>query len=191
MSELKPRVVVLRLGHRPQRDKRISTHVALIARAFGAIGVIFADVVDEKIRESVRKVVETWGGPFFIEMGVPWKKAIKDWKERGGIVVHLTMYGENIEGSDVLERIRRTGKDIMVVVGAEKVPREVYNLADFNVAIGNQPHSECAALAVFLDRLYEGKELLREFENAKLKIIPCPRGKRVVRLSGGSGDGSK
>jgi len=184
LNMLKPRVIVLRLGHRPERDKRISTHVALIARAFGAEGVIFADVVDEKIKRSIEKVVYTWGGPFFIEMGTPWKKVIKDWKSKGGIVVHLTMYGENIEGSDVLDRIRGAGKDILVIVGAEKVPREVYELADFNVAIGNQPHSECAALAVFLDRLYRGKELLREFDNAKIKIVPCPRGKRVIRLGG-------
>ncbi|MGC9107424.1 MAG: tRNA (cytidine(56)-2'-O)-methyltransferase, partial [Infirmifilum sp.] len=28
-------VVVLRLYHRPDRDKRVTTHVALVARAFG------------------------------------------------------------------------------------------------------------------------------------------------------------
>ncbi|MHC1579644.1 MAG: tRNA (cytidine(56)-2'-O)-methyltransferase, partial [Candidatus Alkanophagales archaeon] len=26
-------VVVLRLGHRPERDKRVTTHVGLVARA--------------------------------------------------------------------------------------------------------------------------------------------------------------
>ncbi|HEX69064.1 MAG TPA: tRNA (cytidine(56)-2'-O)-methyltransferase, partial [Candidatus Bathyarchaeota archaeon] len=52
----------------------------------------------------------------------------------------------------------------------------------FNVAIGNQPHSECSSLAVFLDRLFEGKELEKEFENAKLKIIPQARGKKVVKV---------
>ncbi len=182
--ELKPKVVVLRLGHRPQRDKRISTHVALIARAFGAEGIIFADVVDEKIKKKVEDVVKRWGGKFFIKMGIPWRKAIIEWKRRGGLVVHLTMYGINIEGTKVIDEIRRKGKDILLIVGAEKVPGEVYELADYNVAIGNQPHSECAALAVFLDRLYEGKELMKEFENAKIKIIPSPKGKRVIVLKG-------
>ncbi len=28
-------IAVLRLGHRPERDKRITTHVALTSRAFG------------------------------------------------------------------------------------------------------------------------------------------------------------
>ncbi|MCD6094957.1 MAG: tRNA (cytidine(56)-2'-O)-methyltransferase [Thermoprotei archaeon] len=178
-----PKVVVLRMGHRPQRDKRISTHVALIARAFGADGIIFSDVVDEKIYKKVLDVVNRWGGPFFIEMGKPWRKIISEWKSKGGIVVHLTMYGENIENSDVLDRIKKEGKDILIVVGAEKVPREVYELADYNVAIGNQPHSECAALAVFLDRFFEGKELLKEFVNPKVKIIPSKRGKKVIKLN--------
>jgi tRNA (cytidine56-2'-O)-methyltransferase len=47
------------------------------------------------------------------------------------------------------------------------------------VAVGSQPHSEVAALAVFLDRLFEGRELSREFEGG-LKIIPSPRGKHIV-----------
>lgn len=176
------RVVVLRLGHRLGRDKRISTHVGLVARAFGASGIIYVGEVEPSIVNTLKKVVETWGGPFFVETADSYRAVINEWKKRGGIVVHLTMYGENIEGSDVLERVRSAGKDILVVVGAEKVPADVYELADFNVAIGNQPHSEVAALAVFLDRLYKGAELLREFEGAKLKVLPSPRGKRVVRL---------
>ncbi len=177
------KIIVLRMGHRPRRDVRITTHVALVARAFGAHAMILADVVDEKLLETMRKVIENWGGRYFkIVCGIPWRKAIEEWKRLGGCVVHLTMYGENIEGSDVLERIRRDPRDMMVVVGASKVPKEVYFLADYNVAIGNQPHSEVSALAVFLDRFFQGRELVREFEDARLKIIPCPRGKKVMRL---------
>jgi tRNA (cytidine56-2'-O)-methyltransferase len=36
------RVTVLRLGHRPERDKRITTHVGLVARAFGAEEMLLA-----------------------------------------------------------------------------------------------------------------------------------------------------
>ena len=178
------KVVVLRWGHRPERDKRLTTHVALTARAFGASGIILSDVKDEKVKASIEKVVENWGGPFFFEMGKPWRQAIKEWKEKGGIVVHLTAYGENIQTSDVLDRIRACGKDIMVIVGSQKVPGEFFSekVSDFNVAVGNQPHSECSSLAVFLDRLFEGKELEKDFKNAKMKIVPQARGKKVVKV---------
>ncbi|HDD26745.1 MAG TPA: tRNA (cytidine(56)-2'-O)-methyltransferase, partial [Acidilobales archaeon] len=116
------KVYVLRLGHRPERDKRVTTHVGLVARAFGASGLILADVVDEKVRESLLKVIERWGGRgFVIEMGVKYREYIKEWKRMGGIVVHLTMYGIHVD--EVIDKIRGEGKDVLVVVGAEKVPR--------------------------------------------------------------------
>jgi len=182
-KENSPRIVVLRWGHRPKRDLRLTTHVALTARALGASGFILSDMKDEKVRATVKKVVENWGGPFDFEMGTPWKKVVKDWKAKGGIVVHLTAYGENIETSNVLHRIKASGKDILVIVGSQKVPGEFFSkdISDFNVAVGNQPHSECASLAVFLDRFFEGKELAKTFENAKLAIIPQERGKKIVR----------
>jgi tRNA (cytidine56-2'-O)-methyltransferase len=68
-------------------------------------------------------------------------------------------------------------------VGSQKVPSEFFSeeVSDFNVAIGNQPHSECASLAVFLDRLFDGEELKKEFENAKVRIVPQKRGKKTVK----------
>jgi tRNA (cytidine56-2'-O)-methyltransferase len=182
-SESLPKIVVLRWGHRPKRDMRLTTHVALTARALGASGFILTDIEDEKIKATVEKVVKNWGGPFHFEMGVPWRKVVKDWKARGGIVVHLTAYGENIETSDVLQRIKATGKDVLVIVGSQKVPGEFFSeaVSDFNVAVGNQPHSECASLAVFLDRFFEGKELAKTFESAKFMIISQKRGKKIIR----------
>lgn len=175
-------IVVLRWGHRPQRDARLTSHVALTARALGASGFLLSDTVDKKIRETVEKVTGNWGGEFFFEMGTAWKNAVIDWKVKGGIVVHLTAYGENIETSDVLLRIRKSGKNLLVMVGSQKVPKEFFSsdVSDFNVSIGNQPHSECAALAVFLDRFFEGKELARGFKKAKIKIVPQERGKKTV-----------
>ena len=70
-------------------------------------------------------------------------------------------------------------KKLMIVVGAEKVPREVYDLADRNVSVGNQPHSEVAALAIFLDRYSGGKALEKGFRGG-LTIVPNPRGKTVI-----------
>lgn len=176
-----PKIVVLRWGHRPQRDVRLTTHVALTARALCTSGFILSDVEDPKIEETIMKVTKNWGGTFFFEMGTSWKKAVRDWKAKGGVVVHLTAYGENIQTSDVLSRIKKLNKDVLVIVGSQKVPGEFYSsdVSDFNVAIGNQPHSECSSLAIFLDRFFEGKELTRDFEKAKIKIVPRERGKDI------------
>ena len=177
-----PKIVALRWGHRPQRDARLTTHVALTARALGASGFLLSDTVDEKIKESIEKVTRNWGGNFFFEMGKAWKSTVRDWKAKGGIVVHLTAYGENIQTSDVVDRIKNFRKDVLVIVGSQKVPKEFFStdVSDFNVSVGNQPHSECAALAVFLDRFFEGKELARGFKKAKIRIIPQERGKKTV-----------
>jgi len=169
-------IVVLRLGHRPQRDRRVTTHVGLVARAFGADGMIIADISDEKVEKAINDVTRRWGGNFFVKSGAPWREEVERWKRGGGKVVHLTMYG--IPVNDVIEELRE--RDLMVVVGASKVPSEIFEIADYNVSIGNQPHSEVAALAVFLDRLFEGRELEREFPGWKLKIVPSGRGKRVI-----------
>jgi len=175
-------VAVLRWGHR-DRDKRLTTHVALTARAMGASSFILADIRDEKVKTTVDKVVERWGGPFHFEMGKPWRKIVKEWRSKGGVVVHLTAYGENIQTSDVFERIKATGRDVLVVVGSRKVPSEFFSeaVSDFNVAVGNQPHSECSSLAVFLDRFFGGYGLSKEFERAKMRIVSQKRGKRVVQ----------
>ena len=175
-------VIVLRWGHRPQRDARLTTHVALAARALGAAGIILSDVRDAKIMESVEKVTRRWGGRFLFEMGTPWKRIVREWKAKGGLIVHLTAYGENVESSDVMKKIKDSKKDVLIIVGSQKVPGEFFSedVSDFNVAIGNQPHSECASLAVFLDRFFEGRELSVSLENAKVKIVPQRRGKKIT-----------
>ncbi len=179
---MQPRkVVVLRWGHRPQRDARLTTHVALVARALGATGFVLSDIRDNSIKKTIEQVTANWGGNFSFEMGIPWKKVVTDWKQKGGVVVHLTAYGENIQSSNVLDEIRVLKKDVLILVGSQKVPPVFYSVdvSDFNVAVGNQPHSECAALAIFLDRFFEGKTLAASFENAKKRIIPQKRGKQV------------
>jgi len=150
----------------------------LTARAFGASGIVIADFKDKAVERSIEKIVRVWGGDFWVRSGDSWREVVEEWKKRGKTVVHLTMYGKSLQGA--LSELR--GKDLMVVVGSEKVPREVYEVADFNVAIGNQPHSEVAALAVFLDRLFEGKELHMEFKGGKMRVIPSERGKRVEKI---------
>ncbi len=173
---------MLRLGHRLVRDERTSTHIGLVSRAFGAEELILTGVEDETT-ESIRKVSESWGGEFRVSYSEAWRSLVRNWN---GLVIHLTMYGEPIQ--DVLPRIRKkiralNRQKILIVIGAAKVPGEIYKLADYNVAIGSQPHSEIAALAVFLDRIYRGKELYRTYAGAKVRVLPRSNGKRVEFIS--------
>lgn len=166
-------IVVLRLGHRIVRDKRVTTHVALVARAFGADEILIS-MEDKALEKGINEVTARFGGSFRIVTGVNWRKVLKEWD---GSIVHLTMYGEHID--DALDKIPKN--DLLIVVGAEKVPAEVYKLADYNVSVGNQPHSEVAALAVFLDRFSKGKGLKKNF-NGRLKILPGQKEKRVLEI---------
>lgn len=177
-----PRVAVLRWGHR-ERDKRVTTHVALTARALGASEFILSDVKDEKVKVTVDKVVKNWGDKFSFDMGKPWREVVEQWRAKNGVVVHLTVYGENIQTSDVMQKIKSTSRAVLVIVGSQKVPAEFFSdkVSDFNVAVGNQPHSECSSLAVFLDRFFEGCELSMEFDNAKIRIVPQKRGKKAFK----------
>jgi tRNA (cytidine56-2'-O)-methyltransferase len=86
------------------------------------------------------------------------------------------MYGEKI--NQIQNQLRLEDK-MLIVVGAEKVPREIYELADYNVGVGSQPHSEISALAILLDRIQDGQQFAKNFPNAKRKIIPTKNGKNV------------
>jgi len=167
-----PAIWILRIGHRPQRDKRVTTHVALSSRALGASG-IFIDTKDEVLEKNIGSVVRRFGGDYRIETGVAWKKMLREFD---GEIVHLTMYGQRLD--EAMPRIARD-KDLLIVVGAEKVPPEVYQAADHNVSVGNQPHSEIAALAIFLDRFTDGKNLYSD-RDGLMTVIPNERGKTVV-----------
>lgn len=189
-------IEILRLGHRLPRDERISTHVALVARAFGASSIAYSGQHDEGLELSVSRIVARWGGrsgggDFPISYERNHSQFIKKRKREGYVIVHLTMYGIPI--MKALERIRkavgkedegnvngRDGGKILIVVGSEAVPSEVYHLADFNVSVTSQPHSEVAALAIALDRLMEGQELERDDFSGDVHIEPCERGKRVI-----------
>jgi tRNA (cytidine56-2'-O)-methyltransferase len=134
--------------------------------------------LDNSVEKTINDVNANWGGndEFEIECVSEWKPLVQSWKKGGGIIVHLTMYGINI--NNLLPGID-TKRKILIIVGASKVPKEIYSIADYNIALGHQPHSEVSALAVFLDRLFEGRELTRTFNDAKIRIIPSQNGKRV------------
>ncbi len=170
-----PEVAVLRLGHRPGRDERMTTHVGLTARALGADRVLFPDNATQSL-ETVADITDRFGGPFGVELTASPKSVVRNWD---GSVVHLTMYGQQVQ--NVEDEIRETHRKepLLIVVGAEKVPFDIYEAADWNVGVTNQPHSEVAGLAVFLDRLFGGRELEAEWADADRRVIPMETGKRV------------
>lgn len=167
---------VLRLGHRPGRDKRMTTHVGLTARALG-LKKMYMDNLDPDIKSTVEDVGDRFGGNFEVIEKENWKNQIKKWE---GTTIHLTMYGDDI--NDFFEDVNERKIDNpLIIVGSKKVPKKVYDLVDFNVSVGNQPHSEVAALAVFLDRL--NQKSLPEFPGGELDVIPDTEGKRVVNTT--------
>ncbi len=168
-------IEVLRIGERVVRDDRATTHAALVARAFGA-SCIYMSGIGSGIEESIRKVNERWGSGFTVEVTESWKKTANAKKKAGFKIVHLTMYGESVD--EVALEIKKHA-DMLVVIGAEKVPRDVYDIADYNVAVGNQPHSEISALAILLDRL--GSGFSGKLPGAQMRIVPQKRGKLVVK----------
>lgn len=173
------RVFILRLGHRPDRDKRVTTHVFLAARAFGAHGALYSGQRDEKAERSIKKTAESWGGRFKVEFAENWIDKIREWRRNGGEVVHLTMYG--IPLNEAIQKMRESKKDKLIIVGGAKVPRIVYELADWNVSVTSQPHSEVSALSVFLHELYMGRELEKVFEDAKIRVVPQAKSKKIVK----------
>ena len=172
------KINVLRLDHRRKREARITTHVCLTARAFGASKVILSGDEDTKLIENVRDVTERWGGKFKIEYQNNWENFLEDWKKKNVDVIHLTMYGEPVQ--DVIKEVKESIKDKLIVVGGSRVPGKVYREANWNVSVTTQPHSEVSALSIFLHMFFEGKELTNNFEGGKLKILPSAKGKIII-----------
>ncbi|MEM0322027.1 MAG: hypothetical protein QW429_03085 [Thermoprotei archaeon] len=151
------KIVVLRLNHR-LRDLRVTTHVCLTARAFGANGVIIADTQAEEIIEKIQKLNTKWGDGFWVKDSLSAHDAINIWRSLGGTVINLSMYGEDLRNtlSELYFLHYLQLRPLLVLVGSSKVSAEMYTLADYNVSITDQPHSEVAALAVFLDKIHGG-----------------------------------
>jgi tRNA (cytidine56-2'-O)-methyltransferase len=172
------RIFILRIGHRVFRDSRVTTHVCLTARALGANGVIIADQEDKVVESTIRDVTDRFGGPFEVQSGKPWKQAIRDWRAAGGRIVHLTAYGLPLP--KMLSEIQEINRDLLVIVGSEKMPGEIFKIADWNVSVTNQPMSEVAALAIFLDWFRQHQEFDHEFLKAQVKIAPSKNRKKFT-----------
>jgi tRNA (cytidine56-2'-O)-methyltransferase len=166
-------LTVLRMNHRRFRDNRLTTHCGLASRALGADGIILSGEKDAKLEESIKKVVDNWGGDFSVSYEKDWKKVMKSWS---GVSVHLTMYGLPIQ--EKIEEIRKH-KDVLLIIGSEKVQADAYQLATYNIAVTSQPHSEVAALSIFLHEYFRGKELDKQFKG-KINVVPQERGKKTL-----------
>ena len=125
-------VSVLRLGHRVDRDKRMTSHLGLTARALGANRVILAGDNDKTPLETWRSVTSRFGGDFECRYEPKPMKWLKSFSKSGGKIVHLTMYGKSWKES--VGEIPREG-NVVIVVGGTKVPGELFGIADYNLSL--------------------------------------------------------
>ena len=176
-------IEVLRLGHRVGRDPRITTHLALVSRAMGADQFTLAGDMDEKLFENIASVNQRFGHGITCRheqspMKMLRQVAKSDDKLRP-LIIHLTMYGEPFKPT--IAKLPKN-RPVLVVVGGAKVPAELFSISDYNIAVGNQPHSEVAALALFLDCWTEGAGFERQYQNPQLIISPSKSGKDVKEV---------
>ena len=94
--------------------------------------------------------------------------------------MHLTAYGLKLP--HMIQEIAEADTDVLVVVGSEKMPGEVFKLADWNVSVTNQPMSEVAALAIFLDWHLQHGAFDRTFPNGQVQIVPSSDRKNIQHL---------
>ena len=82
------------------------------------------------------------------------------------------MYGEDYK------KFIKKEKNYLIIIGGSKVPGIFYKKSNFNISIGDQPHSEVSALGIFLEFL----NLKKFFKNNIKKIIPSKRNKKILNL---------
>jgi tRNA (cytidine56-2'-O)-methyltransferase len=152
----------------------MSTHLGLTARVYGASEFILCGDNDQAILDSLNDVKERFGGEMEVRHESSPLGFLRNFIAEGGIAVHLTMYGLSYQ--EVIPELV-SDKPIVIVVGGAKVGREYFEMCQYNVAVGNQPHSEVAALAAFLERLNDGVSPPEDFTSGKLTIHPSERGK--------------
>ena len=124
-------IEVVRIGQRVVRDDRVTTHVALVSRAFGA-EKIFMTEVNPEIKDTLEKINKTWGGNFMVEFIDKWKSIIKKKKEENFRIVHLSMYGENI--NDVQEKLREEESGVYGVGANGSFRKLSFTGVDFTIS---------------------------------------------------------
>ncbi|MEM3362367.1 MAG: tRNA (cytidine(56)-2'-O)-methyltransferase [Candidatus Anstonellaceae archaeon] len=161
--------VVFRYGHRIVRDKRLTSHVFLVARAFLIKSGFYCGEKDQKLEDSIRKV------GFELEYCENCIEKLLELKNEGKKIVHLTMYGEPILKK--IEEIKNEKEKLVIIVGSKKVQKEIYEIADYNISITYEPHSEVGALAIFLNEIFESKALLDQLKDKEAE----EKAKKILR----------
>ncbi len=131
---------------------------------------------DSRVVTTIDEVVAKFGGDFEIEPLSNPRKFAKNWEGR---IVHLTMFGLPLE--DFEDKLRKEQSPILFIVGAEKVPPWTFEYADYNISIGNQPHSEVSALAISLSRLNEN--YVDQNFDGPLQVIPSGDHRKMIDTS--------
>ena len=170
-------ITVFRYLHRRIRDKRVTTHCALVSRAFGVNKFIYVGDEDLEMENTISNVEKRFGKELSVEFANNWFEKLKELKNNS-ILIHLTMYGKLIDNFIKEDFPKIKNNNFTIFIGSTKVPKEVYQLADYNISITNQPHSEISALAITLDRInpsYKKKQF-----HGKIKIIPNVKKKEVI-----------
>ena len=176
---------VLRLGHRHDRDARITTHIGLVARAWGVDQLIISGDHDTAVLKTIESVNSRFGGT----ISAKWEHSPMGWlrkfvngelqkQKEKGIAIHLTMYGLPVD--EKLATISKKQPTVFVV-GGPKVPSDIWEICQYHISIGSQPHSEVAALAIALDRWGARPDDV-DTSNALMKIHPSENGKQVSEI---------
>lgn len=168
---------ILKLDHRPLRDKRITTHCALVSRAFKADHFYYSGIEDNVFEKNIKGIVDQWGGDFKTTFLEKPNLFVSNFK---GIIIHLTMYGEQVVSK--IEDIKKEKEDLLIIVGGPKVSRFYYEKSKYNISVTNQPHSEVAALAILLNFLNPDALYSEKFDNNKIKLEPSNTCKKVISL---------
>src|SRR3989344_9339015 len=108
-----PMIEVLRLTHRIRRDPRLSSHVALTARAFLADKIYYSGDHDAAFESSINNTVNRFGGDFEILYVKDATKFVQKRKEQGFLIVHATMYGELLD--KIISKIKLY-KNILIIL---------------------------------------------------------------------------
>lgn len=171
---------ILKLDHRPFRDKRITTHCALVSRAFGADNFYYSGIEDNEFKNNILEINKQWGRKSFKTEFI--LNPIDFVKKYKGIKIHLTMYGEQIIKKISVIKDLKKNNDFLIIIGGPKVESFFYENSTHNISVTNQPHSEVAALSLLMYFLNPEYLEMINFKDTKIKINPSANKKKVISL---------
>ncbi|EQD48684.1 tRNA 2'-O-methylase [mine drainage metagenome] len=168
---------VLVIG-KPSYEKIVD--LCLIARAFGASGIVFTSEdkrLESKSQRFCKDICDKWGGKFSVSFTANWKSYLRE--KRNYKTIYLTRYGIPMKQ---MEYTIRTYKNVLAIVSFSEKIKELYTIADFNISITSQPHTTASSITALLRTYYHDRELSMHFENAKYKIIPEQHGIHIDKM---------